>query len=66
MIKRNSCEKALNISRVTRDMLGGNGIAESYNIFRHLINLETVNTYEGTCDIHGLILGRYYTGFSSF
>ena len=52
MIKRNNCNKSLNIARTARDMLGGNGITREYNIFRHLVNLETVNTYEGTFDIH--------------
>ena len=66
MIKRNNCNKSLNISRTARDMLGGNGITENYNIFRHLINLETVNTYEGTYDIHSLILGNYFTQKKAF
>ncbi len=66
MIKRNSCQKSLDIARKSRDILGGNGISEEYNVFRHLTNLETVNTYEGTADIHALILGKYFTGFSSF
>jgi len=66
MIKRNSCQKSLDIARKSRDILGGNGISEDYNVFRHLTNLETVNTYEGTADIHALILGKYFTGFSSF
>ena len=66
LIKRNNCYKSLDIVRTTRDMLGGNGITEEYNIFRHLINLETVKTYEGTHDIHGLILGKYITGLSAF
>ena len=61
-VKRNSCQKSLDIARTCRDMLGGNGISEEYAIFRHLTNLETVNTYEGTHDIHSLILGRYITG----
>lgn len=61
-VKRNSCQKSLDISRTCRDMLGGNGISKDYPIFRHLTNLETVNTYEGTHDIHSLILGRYITG----
>lgn len=65
-IKRNSCQKSLNIARTCRDMLGGNGISEEYDIFRHLTNLETVNTYEGTHDIHSLILGRYITGKIAF
>ena len=66
IVKKNSCEKALNTARVCRDILGGNGISEEYNIFRHLTNLETVNTYEGTHDIHSLILGRYITGKMAF
>ncbi|EDQ88816.1 uncharacterized protein MONBRDRAFT_32637 [Monosiga brevicollis MX1] len=66
MIKRNSCGKALDIARMTRDMLGGNGISEDYHVLRHAINLETVNTYEGTHDIHALILGRAITGLQSF
>lgn len=64
-VKRNSCQKSLNIARTCRDMLGGNGISGDYPIFRHLTNLETVNTYEGTHDIHSLILGRYITGGAS-
>ena len=66
LIKRNSCSKSLNIARSCRDILGGNGISEEYEIFRHLCNLETVNTYEGTYDIHSLILGNYITGYKSF
>tara|TARA_B100000963_G_scaffold360213_1_gene390283 strand:+ start:1694 stop:2842 length:1149 start_codon:yes stop_codon:yes gene_type:complete len=66
LIKRNNCGKSLSIIRDCRDMLGGNGITEDYNIFRHLINLETVNTYEGTFDIHSLILGNYITGYKAF
>jgi glutaryl-CoA dehydrogenase len=66
LIKRNSCSKSLEIARISRDILGGNGISEEYEIFRHLTNLETVNTYEGTYDIHSLILGNYLTGFKSF
>lgn len=66
LIKRNSCHKALNIARESRDILGGNGISEEYEIFRHLCNLETVNTYEGTYDIHSLILGNYITGHKAF
>lgn len=65
-VKRNSCQKSLNIARTCRDILGGNGISEEYDIFRHLTNLETVNTYEGTHDIHSLILGRYITGKMAF
>jgi glutaryl-CoA dehydrogenase len=66
IIKRNNCLKALNISRNARDILGGNGISDEYHIMRHMVNLETVNTYEGTQDIHGLILGKGITGISSF
>lgn len=66
MLKRNNCVKALNIARNARDMLGGNGISDEYHIMRHMVNLETVNTYEGTQDIHGLILGKGITGISSF
>jgi len=66
MIKRNSCGKSLDIARQARDMLGGNGISDEYPIMRHMVNLETVNTYEGTHDIHALILGRAITGLSAF
>ena len=66
MIKRNSCGKSLAIARVARDMLGGNGISEEYPVMRHMMNLETVNTYEGTNDIHALILGRAQTGIATF
>lgn len=66
LVKRNSCQKSLDISRKCRDILGGNGISEDYHIFRHLTNLETVNTYEGTHDIHSLILGKYLTGYAAF
>ena len=65
-IKRNSCGKALNIARMSRDMHGGNGIAEEYHVMRHLMNLETVNTYEGTHDVHAMILGRAITGIQAF
>ncbi len=65
-IKRNSCGKALNIARMSRDVHGGNGIAEEYHVMRHLMNLETVNTYEGTHDVHALILGRAITGIQAF
>ena len=58
MLKRNSCGKALDVARTARDMLGGNGISDEYGIIRHLVNLEVVNTYEGTHDIHALILGQ--------
>ncbi len=66
MIKRNSCGKALAIARECRDMLGGNGISDEYHIIRHVMNLEAVNTYEGTHDVHALILGRAITGIPSF
>ena len=66
MIKRNSCQKSLDITGKCRDILGGNGISEDYPIFRHLTNLEAVNTYEGTHDIHSLIIGKYLTGSNSF
>jgi len=66
LIKRNNCGKALAIARVARDMHGGNGIADEYHVIRHMINLETVNTYEGTHDIHALILGRAITGIAAF
>ena len=66
LIKRNSCVKALAIARQARDMLGGNGIVDEYHIIRHAANLETVNTYEGTANIHGLILGRAITGIQAF
>jgi len=62
MMKRNNCGKALAIARDARDMLGGNGIVDEYHVIRHAANLETVNTYEGTHDIHALILGRAITG----
>jgi glutaryl-CoA dehydrogenase len=66
LLKRNNCGKALDIARVARDMHGGNGIADEYHVMRHMINLETVNTYEGTHDIHALILGRSQTGLAAF
>jgi len=66
LVKRNSCGKALQIARMARDMHGGNGIADEFHVMRHLINLETVNTYEGTHDIHALILGRSQTGIQAF
>ncbi|MFB0993693.1 MAG: acyl-CoA dehydrogenase, partial [Paracoccaceae bacterium] len=66
MIKRNNCGKALDVARFARDMHGGNGIQEDYQIMRHMMNLETVNTYEGTHDIHALILGRAITGLQAF
>ncbi len=66
LLKRNSCGKALDIARAARDMHGGNGISDEYVVFRHMCNLETVNTYEGTHDIHALILGRAQTGIQAF
>ncbi len=66
IMKRNSCGKALDIARAARDMHGGNGIVDEFHIIRHLLNLETVNTYEGTHDVHALILGRAQTGISAF
>jgi glutaryl-CoA dehydrogenase len=66
LIKRNNCGKALDIARMSRDMHGGNGISDSYQIMRHMVNLETVNTYEGTHDVHALILGRAQTGLQAF
>jgi len=66
IVKRNNVGKALNIARAARDMHGGNGISEEYQVIRHMVNLETVNTYEGTHDVHALILGRAITGLSAF
>ncbi|MGE5470393.1 MAG: acyl-CoA dehydrogenase [Bacteroidota bacterium] len=66
LLKRNSCGKALDIARHARDMLGGNGIADDFGVIRHVVNLEVVNTYEGTHDIHALILGRAQTGIAAF
>jgi glutaryl-CoA dehydrogenase len=66
IMKRNSCGKALEIARTARDMLGGNGISDEFGVARHLVNLEVVNTYEGTHDIHALILGRAITGIAAF
>lgn len=66
ILKRNSCGKALDIARTARDMLGGNGISDEFGVARHLVNLEVVNTYEGTHDIHALILGRAITGLQAF
>ena len=65
-MKRNSCGKALAIARECRDMLGGNGISDEYGIMRHAANLEAVNTYEGTHDVHALIMGRAITGINAF
>ena len=66
LVKRNNCGKALTIARHARDMHGGNGISEEYQVMRHMVNLETVNTYEGTHDVHALILGRAQTGLQAF
>ncbi len=66
LLKRNNCAKALDIARQARDMLGGNGISDEYPVMRHLVNLEVVNTYEGTADVHALILGRAQTGIQAF
>ena len=66
LVKRNSCGKSLEIARLARDMHGGNGIADEFHVIRHVVNLETVNTYEGTHDIHALILGRAQTGIQAF
>merc|ERR1712151_1186655 len=66
MMKRNTCTKSLHIARECRDMLGGNGIVDEYQVIRHVLNLEAVNTYEGTADIHALVLGRAITGIPAF
>jgi glutaryl-CoA dehydrogenase len=66
LMKRNNCGKALDIARAARDIHGGNGISDEYHVMRHAQNLETVNTYEGTYDVHGLILGRAITGIQAF
>jgi glutaryl-CoA dehydrogenase len=66
ILKRNNCGKALEIARMARDMHGGNGIVDEFDVIRHMLNLETVNTYEGTHDIHALILGRAQTGIAAF
>ena len=66
ILKRNSCGKALDVARLARDMMGGNGISDEYGVARHLVNLEVVNTYEGTHDVHALILGRAITGIQAF
>ena len=66
IVKRNNCGKALDVARSTRDLLGGNGISDEYHIIRHVMNLEAVNTYEGTHDIHALIIGRGITGIPAF
>ena len=66
ILKKNNCQKSLNIIREARDMLGANGLLDEYHVMRHLVNLETVKTYEGAEDIHSLILGKNQTGISSF
>jgi len=66
LIKRNNCGKALDVARQSRDMHGGNGVSDEYGVIRHMVNLESVNTYEGTHDIHALILGRAQTGIQAF
>ena len=66
LIKRNNCGKSLDIARIARDMHGGNGIADEFHVIRHVMNLEAVNTYEGTHDVHALILGRAQTGIQAF
>src|SRR5699024_4248651 len=66
LLKRNNCGKALDIARVARDMHGGNGVSDEYHVIRHVMNLEAVNTYEGTHDVHALILGRGQTGIAAF
>jgi len=66
LMKRNNCGKALDIARAARDMQGGNGVSDEYGVIRHVMNLEAVNTYEGTHDVHALILGRGQTGLQAF
>jgi glutaryl-CoA dehydrogenase len=66
LVKRNNCGKALDIARQSRDMHGGNGISDEFQVMRHMCNLESVNTYEGTHDVHALILGRGITGLQAF
>jgi glutaryl-CoA dehydrogenase len=66
IVKRNNVGKALDVARASRDMHGGNGISEEYQVMRHMVNLETVNTYEGAHDVHALILGRAITGIAAF
>ena len=66
LVKRNNCGKSIDIARQARDMLGGNGVSDEYHIIRHVMNLEAVNTYEGTHDIHALIMGRTITGIPAF
>jgi glutaryl-CoA dehydrogenase len=65
-VKRNNCLKSLTVARNARDMLGGNGISDEYHVIRHMLNLEAVNTYEGTQDIHALIVGKGITQFAAF
>jgi len=66
LMKRNNCGKAIDIARQARDMHGGNGVSDEYHVIRHVMNLEAVNTYEGTHDVHALILGRAQTGLQAF
>ena len=66
LVKRNSCGKALEIARTARDMHGGNGVSDEFHVIRHMMNLEAVNTYDGTHDVHALILGRAQTGIQAF
>ena len=66
LVKRNSCGKALDVARTARDIHGGNGVSDEFHVIRHMMNLEAVNTYEGTHDIHALILGRAQTGLQAF
>tara|TARA_Y100000746_G_C15059182_1_gene267058 strand:- start:242 stop:466 length:225 start_codon:yes stop_codon:yes gene_type:complete len=66
LIKRNNCGKALDIARASRDIHGGNGISDEFHVIRHVMNLEAVNTYEGTHDVHALILGNLQTGINAF
>ena len=66
LMKRNNCGKALDVARVSRDMHGGNGVSDEFHVIRHVMNLEAVNTYEGTHDVHALILGRMQTGLNAF
>jgi glutaryl-CoA dehydrogenase len=66
ILKRYSCGTALDVARLARDMMGGNGISDEFGVARHLVNLEVVNTYEGTHDVHALILGRAITGIAAF
>ena len=66
LVKRNCTGKALDVARMARDMLGGNGISDEYNVIRHVMNMETINTLEGTHDVHALVLGRAQTNISAF